>query len=131
MVKQLEKKDYAYRCNEPPIQPYCNRELCQTRKFGIGAAVSDMAVANLRIQLHTTRMVPRRKRRTTRARHRCFQNQTVFQKACIEQLNFMPQTMPRRGWEGRINQLMKEMAETDGARDLVSQSGPTFTGHQR
>jgi hypothetical protein len=49
------------------------------------------------------------------------QNQTIFQKACIEQLNFMPQTMPRRGWEGRINQLMKEMAETDGAIMEVSE----------
>ena len=33
----------------------------------------------------------------------------------------MPQTMPRRGWEGRINQLMKEMAETDGAIMEVSE----------
>lgn len=49
------------------------------------------------------------------------QNQAVFQKACIEQLNFMPQTMAKRGWEGRINQLMKEMAETDGSIMEVSE----------
>jgi len=115
VVKQLEKKDYAFRCNEPPIQPYCNKELCQTRKFGIGSAVSDAAVANLRkynsippvwfidvngipLELDTDALL----------------NQAAFQKACVEQLNFMPQTMAKRSWEGRINQLMKEMIETDG-----------------
>jgi hypothetical protein len=122
VVKQLERKDYAYRCTEPPIQPYCNRELCQTRKFGIGAAVSDMAVANLRkynsippVWFLDVNGVP------LELDTDALQNQTVFQKACIEQLNFMPQTMPRRGWEGRINQLMKEMAETDGAIMEVSE----------
>ena len=122
VVKQLEKKDYAYRCSDAPIQPYCNRELCQTRKYGIGAAVSDMAVANLRkynsippVWFLDVNGVP------LELDTDALQNQTVFQKACIEQLNFMPQTMPRRGWEARINQLMKEMAETDGSIMEVSE----------
>lgn len=113
VVKQLEKNDYAFRCNDAPIQSYCNRQVCQTRKFGIGAAVSDTAIANLRkydskpplwfldvngspLELDTEGL----------------QNQAVFQKACIEQLNFMPQSMRKGDWEGRINHLMKEMAET-------------------
>jgi hypothetical protein len=122
VVKQLEKKDYAYRCSDSPIQPYCNRELCQTRKYGISAAISDMAVANLRkynsippVWFLDVNGVP------LELDTDALQNQTIFQKACIEQLNFMPQTMPRRGWEGRINQLMKEMAETDGSIMEVSE----------
>jgi hypothetical protein len=39
VAKQLTKKEYAYRCKDAPIAPYCNAELCRTRKFGIGAAV--------------------------------------------------------------------------------------------
>ena len=39
----------------------------------------------------------------------------------------MPQTLPKRGWEGRINQLMKEMSETDGAIIEVSQDA-SITG---
>lgn len=122
VVKQLERKDYAFKCSDMPIQPYCNKDVCVTRKYGVGAAVSDMAIANLRkynsvppvwfldvngvpLELDTDALL----------------SQIAFQKSCIEQLNFMPQTLPKRGWEGRINQLMKEMSETDGAIIEVSQ----------
>ena len=37
VAKQLEKKDYAYKCNDAPISTL-QQELCQTRKFGIVAA---------------------------------------------------------------------------------------------
>ena len=40
VAKQLERKEYAYKCNDAPINAYCNKELCRTRKFGIGAAVA-------------------------------------------------------------------------------------------
>ena len=48
VAKQLERKDYAYRCSDAPINAHCNKELCQTRKFGIGSAVQNATVANLR-----------------------------------------------------------------------------------
>ena len=48
VAKQLEKKDYAYKCNDAPISSHCNKELCQTRKFGIGAAIQNAAIGNLR-----------------------------------------------------------------------------------
>lgn len=128
VVKQLEKKDYAYRCSDTPIQPYCNKDLCQTRKFGVGAAVSDMAVANLRkynsvppVWFIDVNGIP------LELETDALQNQTMFQKACIEQLNFMPQTMPKRGWELRINQLMKEMTETEGSIMEVSEDS-SITG---
>jgi hypothetical protein len=124
VVKQLEKNDYAFRCNEPPIQPYCNKPVCQTRKFGVGAIVSDTAIANLRkydsqpplwfldvngnpVELDTDGL----------------QNQTNFQKACIEQLNFMPQKMNNRDWEARINHLMNEMTETGAIIPVSEDSG--------
>ncbi|MEY2908820.1 MAG: Dinoroseobacter phage vB DshS-R5C, partial [Pseudomonadota bacterium] len=124
VVKQLEKNDYAYRCNEPPIQPYCNRQICQTRKYGIGAIVADTVIANLRkydskpplwfidvngspVELDTDSL----------------QNQTGFQKACIEQLNFMPQKMNARDWEARINHLMSEMMENGAIIPVSEDSG--------
>ena len=48
VAKQLEKKDYAYRCTDAPICAHCNKDLCQTRKFGIATAASGAAIANLR-----------------------------------------------------------------------------------
>ena len=37
VVKQLQRKDYFFRCNDQPIASHCNSPLCRTRKFGIGA----------------------------------------------------------------------------------------------
>ena len=47
--------------------------------------------------------------------------QGAFQRACVEQLNFMPRTMSKPNWEARINQLLTDMSETDGSIVEVSQ----------
>jgi ribosomal protein S10 len=47
-------------------------------------------------------------------------NQALFQKACVDQLNFLPRSMQKAAWEGRINTLLQTMSETDGAVMEVS-----------
>lgn len=122
VAKQLQKKDYAYKCKDTPICNHCNAELCKTRKFGIEAAVSGVVIANLRkynssppiwfvdvgarpLELETDALM----------------NQKAFQRACIEQLDFMPRTQKMDAWEGRINGLLQEMSEHDGSIIEVSQ----------
>jgi hypothetical protein len=122
VAKQLTKKDYAYRCKEPPIAPYCNAELCRTRKYGVGAAVASSVIANLRkynstppvwfmdvngepLELDTEGLM----------------SQGAFQKACVEQLNHMPRTAAKNQWEARINKLLQDMTETEGAIVQVSE----------
>ena len=41
--------------------------------------------------------------------------QPNFQKACIEQLNFLPPTVTRQQWEQRLNALLTNMTETEGS----------------
>ena len=48
VAKQVQRKDYAYKCNDAPINAHCNKDLCRTMKFGIGAAVAGVPIANLR-----------------------------------------------------------------------------------
>jgi hypothetical protein len=122
VAKQLTKKEYAYRCKDAPIAAYCNAELCRTRKYGIGAAVSSSIVANLRkydstppiwfmdvngepLEIDTDGLM----------------SQAVFQRACVEQLNHMPKTASKAQWEARINQLLKDMTETEGSVVEVSE----------
>ena len=116
VAKQLEKKDYAYRCSDSPINAHCNKDLCQTRKHGIGAAIQGAAIANLRkynsnppvwfldvngepVELDTEALM----------------SQTSFQKCCMEQLNFMPRSVSKQVWEGRIGGLMNEMRDNESA----------------
>ena len=116
VAKQLQRKDYAYRCSDAPINAHCNKELCQTRKFGIGSAIQNATVANLRkynstppvwfmdvngepLELDTDALM----------------SQPMFQKACMEQLNFMPRSVAKQQWEGRISALLTEMRENESA----------------
>lgn len=122
VAKQLTRKDYAYKCGDAPINAHCNKDLCRTRKFGIGAAAAGATIANLRkynatpplwfldvdgepLELDTDGLM----------------SQGAFQKACLEQLNFMPRTMKKQNWEGRISGLLAEMKDNEGAIIEVSQ----------
>lgn len=122
VAKQVQRKDYAYKCSDAPINAHCNKELCRTRKFGIGAAVAGATIANLRkynstppvwfmdvngepLELDTDALM----------------NQMTFQRACMEQLNFMPRSVARQQWEGRISTLMSEMRDNESAIIEVAQ----------
>ena len=122
VAKQLQKKDYAYKCKDAPINSYCNSDVCRTRKFGIEVGLAGTEIANLRkynssppiwfldvngtpLELDTEGLML----------------QGAFQRACVEQLNFMPRTMGKPTWEARINQLLTDMSETDGSIVEVSQ----------
>ena len=122
VAKQLERKDYAYKCSDAPINWVCNRELCMTRKFGIEGVTTGVQIANLRkynsippvwfvdvmgqpLEMGTDDLL----------------NQGAFQKACVDQLNFLPRTMKKDIWETRINGLLNEMSDTEGSIIEVSE----------
>lgn len=122
VAKQLTRKDYAYKCSDAPINSHCNKELCQTRKHGIGAAAQGATVANLRkydsippvwfvdvngepLELDTEGLM----------------SQPTFQKSCMEQLNFMPRTVQKAVWETRISALLNEMKDNESAIITVSE----------
>jgi hypothetical protein len=114
VAKQLEKKDYVYKCSDAPINAHCNKTLCLTRKHGVGAAVQGAVIANLRkynstppvwfvdvngepLEMDTDALL----------------NQATFQRSCMEQLNFMPRSVSKIIWENRIGGLMQEMKDTE------------------
>ena len=122
VAKQVQRKDYAYKCNDAPINSYCNKELCKTMKFGIGAAVAGVPIANLRkynstppvwfldvngepLELDTEALM----------------SQVAFQKACTDQLNILPRTVAKQQWESRISTLLTEMKENESAIIEVAQ----------
>jgi hypothetical protein len=122
VAKQLERKEYAYKCSDAPINAYCNKTLCLTRKHGVGAAVQGAVIANLRkynsippvwfvdvngepLEMDTEGLL----------------NQAIFQRSCMEQLNFMPRSVSKVIWENRIGALVQEMKENESAIIDVAQ----------
>ena len=128
VAKQLEKKDYVYKCSDAPINAHCNKTLCLTRKHGVGAAVQGAVIANLRkynstppvwfvdvngepLEMDTDALL----------------NQATFQRSCMEQLNFMPRSVSKIIWENRIGGLMQEMKDNESAIIEVAQDA-SITG---
>ncbi len=122
VASQAKRKDYAYKCNDAPINAHCNKDLCRTRQHGVGSAVQGATIANLRkynstppvwfmdvngepLELDTDALL----------------NQPTFQKACMEQLSFMPRTVSKVVWEGRISAMMTEMRDNESAIMEVSE----------
>lgn len=113
--KQLERKDYRYKCKDDPIKSFCNPALCRQRKHGIGGdgpgspqltSLSKYAsepplwfldVNGKRVELETESLF----------------NQMFFQKACMERLNVLPPTVKKSDWEQMINGLLSEMVELE------------------
>jgi len=116
VAEQIRKKNYQYKCADQPICNFCNRDLCRSRRFGVGGDVNTPRVANLRkydsepplwfldvngspVELDTEAL----------------QRQPKFQILCMEQINTMPRTMTRQAWEAQMNTLLSTMVETEGA----------------
>jgi len=43
-AKSVRKKAYSYKCKDEPICAVCNKEVCQTREFGVGKENEDPGV---------------------------------------------------------------------------------------
>jgi hypothetical protein len=124
ITKQLQKKDYKYKCKDAPINSFCNSGLCRTRKFGVGADAPDapqlsslskynsepplwfLDINGKRIELETEALF----------------NQLAFQKACIETINTLPPTLRKQDWETMLNALLREMVELE---QIIEASGDT------
>ena len=105
--KQLQRKDYFYRCNDQPIASHCNSPLCRTRKHGIGANGGTPLFSNLtkqdsdppiwfldveggRLELETDDLL----------------NQNRFQRKFMDALNKIPPKVKENVWRQIIQQLL-------------------------
>jgi hypothetical protein len=110
ITQQLERKEYFYKCDDQPIASFCNKELCITRKFGIGPGQKSNDLGSLtkingdppiwildvdgqRVELSTDSLV----------------SQMQFQKDCLSQINLFPKTMSTKAWQGRMQVLLSQL----------------------
>jgi len=129
VADQIKKKDYQYKCADQPICNFCNKDLCRSRKHGVGGGANTPTVANLRkydsepplwfldvngspVELDTEGL----------------QNQHRFQMLCMEQINFMPRTITRQAWEAQMHGLLGQMLDTEGA--VITTSADTSLSGQ-
>ena len=121
LQNQYQKKDYFYQCNIEPNSSFCNKEVCKTRKFGIGNKSDHAAeLSGLTIMLSDPKLVfldVNGGRLEITMDH--LQNQHLFQKACMEQLMFMPSKIKETDWVTKVNEMLKHAVQLEVPRELT------------
>lgn len=122
MIRNLERKDYQYRCKDQPIVAYCNSALCKTRKFGVGGAgrypsINSMSkldageqtlwfvdIEDNRVELTTTQLL----------------NYRDFQRVCMEQLTIAYMPMQAAKWMEMIGEAMATATIIEPAVEMTT-----------
>ena len=117
----LEKKEYQYTCKEEPMASHCNQGVCRGLKHGIGTtsmlmpSISGLSVILSEPRLWFLDIDGRRLELTTEE----LQTPRLFQRACMEQLNFMPPKMKDGDWEIQVNGLLENCNEIAVPEELT------------
>jgi hypothetical protein len=126
-IKNNEKNDFHYKCNEEPMCNVCDKKLCKKRKFGIGQEVTfpgltDLQVVNLEEPYYYMNVDGQRLYLDS-AKH--LANQSLFQEECIKQLRINPPTLKTGDWKKITTILLNgaeitEPAEGTGTKDILN-----------
>jgi len=121
LQKSLDRKEYFYQCDICPLKDHCNKGICRTRRYGIGDAAPDtpkidgltimqseprlyfMTVNGGRLALSTDQL----------------QHPTLFQRACMEQLDIMPPVPKPAVWQQTINGMMQTATKVPVSEELT------------
>jgi hypothetical protein len=121
LIKQLKKKDYYYKCDDQPIRPHCNKDLCKTRKFGVGQGATIDATGIIKVDGDPPIFIVTVGGKPVETSTEGVHNQAIFQKACIRQLNIFPPTVNNRAWQTRMQNLLDNVVIVPVAPDATSE----------
>lgn len=120
--KQHEKKSYGFQCNVQPLCNFCNKDLCRSRKLGIGGGgivefpkLTGMTILNSSPKMFFLDYEGQRLELTAEQ----LSGQAAFQKACIEQVNRMPPTIKAPEWNRIVNELLQTAIKIEAAPELT------------
>jgi hypothetical protein len=121
LQKSLMKKEYFLQCSSCPLKDYCDVQICKSRQFGVGNSAPDQAaLGGLTVMLSEPRHyfmdVDGQRLQLTVEQ---LQNQGLWQRSCMEQLNFMPPQVKPQDWQVAINTLMKNSVTIDVPPELT------------
>ena len=106
-INQHEKKDYQYKCKDQPMAAVCSQNLCRGKQYGIGNSfehqVSDLTKFESDESIWFLNINGRRLKLSTDQLY----DQHKFRKACLNEINEMPNMMRPNDWDNRIQGLLQ------------------------
>ena len=120
LQKQVEKDKYGYKCKDEPMASYCNRDQCITMEHGVGKSSAMPSMGGLTIlqsepRLYFLDVNGQRLELSTEQ----LQMPTLFQRACMDQISFMPPTMKPGDWQVLVNNLMMTATNIEVSPELT------------
>jgi len=119
--KSLRKKEgYFYQCTQCPLKDYCNKAKCKMQKYGIGSGRDNAHISGLTIMLSDPRlyfMSVEGKSLTLTTDQ--LQKPSLWQKACMEQLDMMPPIPKQDDWQQLINAMLTTAMKQEVAPELT------------
>ena len=119
-----DKKDYGYLCKDEPMCNHCDKDLCRTRKFGIGTQVmfphlSDLQIIKLEPPVFRLNVDGER----VELKAEDLQELRLFIRACMNQIHRKPPKIKPKEFDGMIDMLMinKEVIEAPAGASAIEQ----------
>ena len=117
---QLDKKEYFHTCKAEPLVSHCNKSLCKSRQFGIGNSETTPQIGGLTVLLSDPRLYfldvdGKRLEITTEQ----LQMPIQFQRACMEQINYMPPLIKAGEWQPMVNELLNSATTIEVSEELT------------
>ena len=124
VIKSVRRKEYGYRCSDQPITSHCNRDLCRSRKFGVGGGGADLLrIENLRkLATSPPLFFASIQGAVLELTGKQLQDPAQVQLACIEKLNGCPLLPKRDTWAAHLNEALAA-CEVIEAPDDASDEG--------
>ena len=118
--QQHEKKEYEYLCREEPMQSHCDKKACKQAKYGIGGHDTLPEIGGLTILKSEPRLFfldvdGKRLELSTEQ----LQMPIQFQRACIEQIDFMPPLFKPGDWQILVNNLLSTATSIEASEELT------------
>ena len=125
--KNFDKKEFGYKCEEEPMCNHCDKQLCKTRKFGIGTQLlfpqlSDLQIVKLDPPLYRLNVDGER----VEIKAEELQEQRLFIRACMNQIHKYPPKLKPKDYDIMVTSLMAnpelvEAPEGASKKDQLSQ----------
>jgi len=111
LIEDLSKTDYEYRCKQPPINKYCNRALCLTRKNGVakGRCIPTSLVYYGDGRTTTTFVTvwSKGKEHEISVTTQELLDPTKFMSVCVDRIHDYPPILKRNDWLALLDTLPK------------------------
>jgi len=119
--KSASRKEYGYTCDQEPFKSYCDKELCLSRKYGIGESLDTPQITGLTIVMSDPRIYfltinGKRVELNIDQLH----GQPAFQKACMDQIQVAPPSVKPARWTAQLQSLLSNAVIQEASEDLTT-----------